>query len=84
MPDNEENYRQLDKLISPSVSRVFAEEDLQAGETEEAIATLLDEAFTAGRLTDKAIELAESRYDGGPVDEMLEAIKTIRAKNSAA
>lgn len=84
MPDNEENYRQLDKLISPSVSRVLAEEDLQAGETEEAIATLLDEAFTAGRLTDKAIELAETRYDGGPVDEMLEAIKTIRAKNSAA
>ena len=81
---DEENYRQLDKLISPSVGRVFAEENLKAGEPEEAIATLLDEAFTAGCLTDKAVEFIEERYDDGPVYEMLEALQMYKNENSVA
>lgn len=74
---DEESYRQLEKLISPSVGRVLAEEHLRAGEPEEAIATLLDEAFTAGCLADRAVEFIEERYDDGPVIEMLEVLRII-------
>ena len=81
---DEENYRQLDKLISPSVGRVFAEENFWVGEPEEAIATLLDEAFTAGCLADRAVEFIEERYDDGPVYEMLEALQMYKNENSVA
>ncbi|OFT30818.1 hypothetical protein HMPREF3170_03595 [Corynebacterium sp. HMSC08D02] len=80
MLSDEENYRQLDKLISPSVGRVLSEEHLRAGEPEEAIATLLDEAFTAGCLTDRAVEFIEEKYDDGPVYEMLEALQMYKTK----
>lgn len=81
---DEENYWQLDKLIPSSVNRTFAEQHLRAGEPEEAIAALLDDAFTADCLTDAAIEFVEERYDGGAVAEMLEALRMYKNESGVA
>lgn len=77
MPEANPLYRFLDRELPSEVNRFGAEQNLAAGEQDYAITSLLDSAYAAGKLTNELLDLVEAKCGGGPVEEMVVALRML-------
>ncbi|KAB1504361.1 hypothetical protein F7230_04595 [Corynebacterium sp. 320] len=78
-------YTWLDSRVDSSVSREAAESDLAAGEVEQAVFILADEANAAGALTWQMLDTLLKEYPDGWMNEVFSYMKDSNSwKPSAA
>lgn len=77
MDNDYEVYETLSKMLDKHVAREEAENSVAAGEPESAISDLLDAAYSVGALSQDVVDYIESVYTGGPVIEMLAALRML-------
>lgn len=67
-------FKNLDRLLPPNVDREAAGSAFRAGETEGAVAALLEDAFEAGELSQTAVDLVVSADLAPPHSYLVDAI----------